>query len=131
RIRDREDIDEPVDRDEHGAGAEHEERARVARARGDRPHLPADGEHDRGDGQGPDHAVAEDLDDGYRLHRFQIDREDTPGPVGGEPVAQPETSLAAGIVHAESYGATKVRLMEWRVLARVRARTLRRWPRWA
>jgi hypothetical protein len=71
----------------------------------DRPRLAADRGHDREDGEGPDDAVAEDLDDRYRLHRLQVDREDAPGSIGGETVGQAEASLAAGVVHAESYGA--------------------------
>src|SRR5438876_10652958 len=108
-MRDGEDVDDPIDRDEHGAGAEHEQCAAVAQGRGDRPRLAADGDHDSEDEEGPDHAVAEDLDDRYRLHRLQIDGEDTPSPIGGEPVTQAETSLTAVVVHAESYGVARRR----------------------
>jgi len=69
--------------------------------------LAADRRHDREDGEGPDHAVAEDLDDRDRLHRLQVDREEAPGTIGGETVSEAEASLAARIVHAESYGAIR------------------------
>jgi hypothetical protein len=101
---DREDVDEPVDRDEHRAAAEHEQRAAIAQGGNDGPHLAADGRDHREDDEGPDHAMAEDLDDGDRPHRLEVDREDTPGSIGGEPVEKSATVLAGSVVHAASYG---------------------------
>jgi hypothetical protein len=73
----------------------------------DRSRLAADRRHDREDGEGPDHAVAEDLEDRNGLHRLQVDREEAPGAISGETVGEAEASLAVRIVHAESYGAIR------------------------
>ena len=85
---DRPDVETPVDRDEHRAGAEQRDLPRLGPQLGQPAPVLPHGQKDQDQHQGPSHPVGQDLQCPGRFHQRPVEGEQPPQAVGNDPEYQ-------------------------------------------